>query len=111
MVLFLGTEEKGYCSFPDFLWQPFPDGTHRKWMSKTQYIQNTDMWGRQKEITILETEMTIKHKVHASCNEYSASDSVPCFRKDIIYRLICIAREPGDKFRVQQQHEQGQNEE
>ena len=78
-------------------------------MGKTQYIQNTDMWGRQKEITMSQTEMIIKHKVHASCNEYSVSDSVPCHRKDIIYKFICIAREPGDKFRVQQQHEQGQN--
>lgn len=78
-------------------------------MSKTQYIQNTDTWERRKEITMSETEMIIKHKVHASCNEYSASDSVPCFRKDIVYRFICLAREPGDKFRVQQKQEQGQN--
>ncbi len=107
LPVFADTHEKGYCSFPQYLWTPLSDGNTRKWISKTEYVGNTDMWERQKEIYMSETEMIIKHKVHASCNENSASKSVPCFRKGIVYRLRCIAKEPGDKFRVQQLNEHG----
>ena len=91
----------GYCNFPDYLWTPLPDGANRKWISKTEYVENSDTWDRQKEISARPTELVVKHKVHASCTEYQAGQDVPCFRMDILSTIICIAEEPGEKFRVQ----------
>ena len=95
------SSEEGYCSFPDFLWAAMPDGSDRKWLGRTEYVRNTVTWERQKEITVRRTEMVIKHKIHTTCNEqYSHGDDPPCFRKDLHNQVICLAEEPGDKFRV-----------
>ena len=83
-----------------------PDGNERKWLSKTEYVRNTVTWERQKEITVHRTEMIIKHKVHSACNTKYSRPGMPCFRKDIIYHIICLAEEPGDKFRVLQKSQE-----
>lgn len=109
----------GYCSFPKFLWQPTARGSStdsgggsggdRIWISKTEYFRNTDTWGRQKEIRVLETEFLIQNKMHASCSGGGSGtggqrpDSpMPCFRKAIDYRIICVSEEPDGKYRTQQ---------
>lgn len=94
------SQEVGYCNFPDYLWAPLPNGGSRKWISKTEYIENSATWDRQKEVTAHATELVIKHKLHASCTEYQSEDDVPCFRMDIVSTIICIAEEQGGKYRV-----------
>ena len=51
-----------------------------------------------------ETEMVIKHKVHASCNDQSQAKTQPCFHKDVLYTVTCIAEEAGERFRIQQKN-------
>jgi len=96
----------GYCSFPRFLWDPLADGSDRVWLSKTEQVRNTDTWSRQKHIRVQESEIWIRHKLHASCtgSPSAAHDDgpVPCFRQDVVYRIICVSEEHGDKFRTQQ---------
>ena len=53
----------GYCSFPAFLWEPLRDGQDRTWISKTEYFGASDLWEKQKYITVKETEIIIQHKV------------------------------------------------
>ena len=96
------TEELGYCNFPSFLWEPFPDGSHRIWLTKTKFIRNTETWEQQQEIIVYETEMVIKHKVHSSCNDQSKEKEQPCFRKDLLYTVTCITIEAGQRYRIQQ---------
>ncbi|KAK2159812.1 hypothetical protein NP493_1685g00035 [Ridgeia piscesae] len=95
---------QGYCSFPAFLWKTKYGGadSHRKWISKTEYAQNTDLWEKQKVITAMETELSVQHKLHASCRGHQADSEVPCFRQQIEYRIICISEEPDEKYRVRQ---------
>ncbi|KAI0224586.1 hypothetical protein LSAT2_024416 [Lamellibrachia satsuma] len=95
---------QGYCSFPAFLWKTNNGGgdSHRKWISKTEHVLNTDLWEKQKVITAKETELSVQHKLHASCRGHQADSEVPCFRQQINYRIICISVEPDEKFRVRQ---------
>ena len=53
-------------------------------------------------ITAMETELSVQHKLHASCRGDQADSEVPCFRQQIDYSIICISVEPNDKFRVRQ---------
>ena len=54
----------GYCSFPQFLWEPLRDGqANRTWISRTEYFGSSDLWEKQKHITVKETEIIIQHKV------------------------------------------------
>ncbi len=56
------THEKGYCSFPGFLWAPLPDSSNRKWFTRTEYVRNSNTWERQREIIVEETEMIVHHR-------------------------------------------------
>lgn len=101
---FSETKELGYCNFPSFLYSPFPNGEHRTWLTKTKFIRNSDTWEQQQEIIVHETEMVIKHKVHASCNDQSQAKTQPCYHKDVLYTVMCIAEEAGERFRIQQKN-------
>lgn len=101
---------RGYCSFPSFLWKPLQDGGARTWLSRIEYIRDTDTWQKRKEITVNDTEINVRMKLHASCSErrQTASTSgtgsgttVPCYRQDALYRISCLSEEPDMKFRVQ----------
>lgn len=96
-----GSESKGYCSFPGFLWAPMPDGSRRRWITETTYIQNSDIWEVQKEITARETDMIVRHRYQASCKNKHDRENGHCYRKETLYRVICIAEEVNNKFRVQ----------
>ena len=119
-------DTEGYCSFPRFLWEPVLDPAAtssspqsspgstttsssnissippRTWISKTEYFQNSHTWEKQKEIFVYEKEITIHHKIHASCNGYRPATSVSCYRQNVVYHVICVAEEPDGKFRVRQ---------
>lgn len=96
---------RGYCSFPTYLWDQLQDGGQRTWMSRMEFIRDTDTWQKRKEITVNDTEIYVRMKLHASCSERrqatGAVTAVPCFRQDALYRIICISEEPDMKFRVQ----------
>ncbi len=101
-LYFSETHEKGYCSFPEFLWAPLPDGSNRKWFTRTEYVRNSNVWERQRQIIVEETEMTVHHRIQMSCQKQGRHSDRPCFANDIHFSIICVAEEPGDKFRVQQ---------
>jgi len=113
-------ECRGYCSFPAFLYEPLPvseerDGgaEQRVWLSRVEYSGNTDTWHKRKEIVVNDTEMFVSMRIHASCSgtgyerhlaassAAAGAPSVPCFRQDIHYHIICISEESDMKFRVQ----------
>ena len=64
-------------------------------------MRNTDIWESQKEVTAKETEMVIKHKVQASCKNKQEERNVLCHRKGLLYKIVCLSEEQGDKYRVQ----------
>ena len=73
------------------------------WVSRTEYVGASDTWEKRKEIVVNETEMVVRHKIHASCTgRKERQGAMPCFRQDIVYQIICISEQPDNKFRVQQ---------
>jgi hypothetical protein len=102
-------EPRGYCSFPTFLWDQLPDsGGDRIWLSRVEYQRNTEIWEKRKEIFVNDTEILVRLKMHATCTTggyerqpAAAVGSKPCYRQDIVYRIVCISEEPDTKFRVQ----------
>lgn len=113
-LLFSECNSRGYCSFPAFLWEPVsPTPTasgndtitkSRLWISRTEYLQNTNTWEKQKEIRVSQTEIYIQHKLYAHCDGYQPDESVPpCFRRNNKYHIICVSEEPNGKFRVMQE--------
>ena len=113
----LHTEEaiaRGYCSFPEFLWSASSSSASanstRQWLSHTVYIENSDRWRKQKQITAHETEYEVSHQVYALCaSSGSGGGGVkqPCNRQVIRQRVICIQHEADGKIRVQQQTHRG----
>lgn len=94
----------GYCSFPSYVWRTkaTDDGMEfRQWISRTEYFRNTDTWKKQKVIVAMETEISVRNKMHAHCSGFDVHGPVPCFRQEINHRILCISEEPDDKFRTQ----------
>lgn len=56
----------GRCEFPKFLRMPMVDGTARKWTSETKYIDNTNLWATQLEITVTDYRINAKLKYKVS---------------------------------------------
>ena len=98
-----GSYGQGYCSFPVFLWQDSSVNEQKEWLSKTEYLHNSDTWARQKRLEAHETEVFVRERVHASCvtGEEDRNDTMPCFRKEISYTIKCVAKERGNVYRVQ----------
>ncbi len=42
---------EGYCRFPEFLWSPTEDGARRRWLTETLFMDESDLWERQKEVS------------------------------------------------------------
>ena len=55
----------GQCIFPEFLRTPMSDGSDRVWLTETKYVDNTNLWDTQLEITVFEYEVVarLKYKV------------------------------------------------
>ena len=75
----------------------------REWLTKTEYVKNTDTWIRQKKLKVQETEINVRERIHASCDDVehkTEEDKMPCYRKEILFVITCIAKERGNVYRV-----------
>ena len=57
---------RGQCMFPEFLRRPLPDGSDRTWTTETKFMDNTNIWDTQLEITVTEYNIIAKHKYKVS---------------------------------------------
>ncbi len=87
------------CEFPEFLRAPLPDGSPRIWVTETKYIDNTELWETQLEISVDRSEIVAKLKYKAQCHDYTGT--VPCYQREVQYRRFCLTHDGENRYRVQ----------
>ena len=76
-------------------------GGSKLWTTETRYEEHTANWSSQKEILVFEKEITVKRKFLADF--YEGGRNKPCYKKELLYSIVCIREEGQGKFRVKHQ--------
>lgn len=115
-----------YCRFPEFLWSPVAsESVEKLWMSRASPLgpplreeeEQEDpagnpgdpggptpglwTWSSQFELAARFSQITVKNVTRAVCLDQHTNSTTDCLRRDLLHRVVCLAEELGDKFRVQ----------
>ena len=78
---------------------PLPDVAHRVWVTETKFIDNTELWETQLEISVNAREITAKLKYKAQCHDLTGT--VPCYQRELQYKRYCLTHDGDHRYRVQ----------
>ena len=87
------------CNFPEFVRRPFKDGNDRHWLTQTKFVESTDVWQSQQEMTVVGSEIVANVKFDARCKDFNGV-SVPCHNREVVYRKTCIEELADGKYFV-----------